>query len=78
MVRSSLMLFATTLRNWLFDGMSNPLVGSSISSSLVLAARAKLMYTFFFCPIDSSLRLMSGVSSKSLRQLLSTSRLKRG
>ena len=31
-----------TLRNWLFDGMSSPLVGSSISSSLVLAASAKL------------------------------------
>ena len=47
-VRSSLMFSATTLRNWLLAGMSSPLVGSSISSSGVCVARAKLMKAFFF------------------------------
>ena len=43
-----LIYWATTLRNWLFEGISSPLVGSSINSTLVPAARAKLINTFFF------------------------------
>ena len=67
-----------TLRNWLFDGMSRPLVGSSMSRNLVLAASAKLMNTFFFCPIESASRLSESGKSKSRRQLASTSVEKRG
>ena len=42
-VRPSVMLRATTRRNWLFEGMSRPFVGSSISRSRVFVASAKLM-----------------------------------
>ena len=41
---------AMTLRNWLFEGMSMPLVGSSMSSSGVLVARGKTHQIFLFLP----------------------------
>ena len=38
---SSVMVRDIARRNWLFDGMSNPLVGSSIKSRGTFVARAK-------------------------------------
>ena len=72
------MFDAITLRIWLFDGMSKPLVGSSIRSRRVFVARAKLINAFFFCPIDNSLRRRLLSISKSRRQLLRISLEKRG
>ncbi|EJX05415.1 hypothetical protein EVA_06478 [gut metagenome] len=77
-VVSSDKFFATTWRKILFEGMSRPLVGSSISNHSVPAARATLMKTFFFWPIESWHRSCTSGSSKAERQSWSTCSLKRG
>ena len=51
-VAFSSVYFSTAERNCALDGMSRPLVGSSMKRYLVLQARQKLMYVFLSCPAD--------------------------
>ena len=66
-ILSSVIPEAMILRHWLLLGMSSPLVGSSMMSTRVLVARAKLINTFFFCPMDNDCNLQSCSISKMSR-----------